>query len=96
VRELVGDVLLQEVADLGGVPVAVAEELLEGTDGDAGVEGQGRAGLARQIGEQAAAVELEQVEGLGVAATEQELLQVVGESRAEGLDLVSSHRTPPG
>ena len=69
----------------------VLEELLEGTDGGAGGEGDGLAGLARQVGEQAAAVDAQQVEGLGVVAAEEVLLEVVGEGRAHLLELFRRH-----
>jgi hypothetical protein len=82
-----GEVLLQLGPGLGEGPAVVAEELLEGADGDAGGQGDGLAGLAGQVGEQAAAVDAEQVEGLGVVAAKEELLQVVGEGWPQLLDL---------
>ena len=85
--QVMGDVLLQQVAGLCKRPDMVAEELLEGADGDAGVEGDGFAVLAFEVGEESAAVDVEQVEGLGVAAAEEELLQVVGEGRPQRLNL---------
>jgi hypothetical protein len=94
--QLVGDVLLQEVADLGEGSEVVLEELLQGADGNAGVEGDGLAGLALEVGEEAAAVDVEQVKGLGVAAAEEELPQVLGEGRPQLLNLFSSHGNTSG
>ena len=74
----------------------VLEELLEGADGDAGVQGQGFAGLALEVGQQAAAVNAQQVKGLAVAAAEEELVQVVGEGRGQRLDLFGCHGFPSG
>src|SRR5262249_11519117 len=53
----VGDVALQDVAGPLEGPEVVLEELLEGAHGDSGVEGDGLAGLAVEVGEQAAAVD---------------------------------------
>jgi hypothetical protein len=49
----------RKVADPGERPGVVAEELLEGADGDAGGQGDGLAGLAVEVGEQAPAVDAE-------------------------------------
>src|SRR5262249_29508685 len=65
-----------------------------GADGDASVEGDGLTGLARQVGEQTEAVDAQQVEGLGVAAAEEERLQVVGQRRPQRLDFLGSHGIP--
>src|SRR5262245_20488414 len=82
---------LQLGAGLGEGPAVVLEELLQGAGGDAGGQGDGLAGLARQVGEQACAVDAQQVERLGVVTAEEELLQVVGEGRPELLDLFRRH-----
>src|SRR5262249_23843700 len=89
-------VLLQSVTDRGKGPEVVAEKLLEGTDGDPGVEGQRLTGLAREVGEKAAAVDLKQLKGLRVATAEEELLQVVGKSGSQSNNLFSSHRNTSG
>src|SRR5262249_18638556 len=57
-----GDVLLQLGAGAVEGPAVVAEEFLQGADGDAGGQGHGLAGLAVEVGEQAAAVDPKQVE----------------------------------
>jgi hypothetical protein len=78
--------------------VVVAEELLQGADGDAGGQGDGRAGLAVEVGGQPAAIDAEQVEGLGVVAAEEDLLQIGGEGRPQLLELFRRHgslRVPP-
>src|SRR5205807_6263883 len=85
------DVLVEEVADLDVRPEVVAEEFLEGADSHAGLEGDGLTGLAVEVGEEAAAVDAEQVKGLGVVTAEEKRLQVGGESRAQGLDLFGRH-----
>ena len=94
-----GDVLLEGVAGDAVGPGVVLEEFLEGADGGAGGQGDGLAGLAGQVGEQAAAVDAQEVEGLGVVAAEEELLEVVGEGRAHLLELFRRHgnlRLGPG
>src|SRR5262249_21883076 len=86
-----GDVLLEDVAGPPPGPGVVLEELLDGADGAAGGQGDGLGGLARQVGQQAAAVDLQQVEGLGVVAAERELPEVGGESRSQRDDLLGGH-----
>jgi hypothetical protein len=90
------DVALQKVADPGEGPLMVMEELLHGADGDASVQGEGFTGLAVEVGEQAAEVEAHQVKGLGVATTEQELLQVIREGLAQSLNFFGRHGNPSG
>src|SRR5262249_6780323 len=91
VEQLPSDMELQGVAGIGEGPPVVLEELLQGAYSDASEEGQRLAGLAGQVGQQAAAVDTHQVEGLGVAATEEELLQVVVQGWPRLLDLFSCH-----
>ena len=91
VRQGGGDMTLEGVAGLSERPVVVLEELLQSADGHAGFQGDGLAGLALQVGEQAVAVDLQQVKGLGVVAAEEELLQIVGKGRPQGRDLFRRH-----
>ena len=63
--------MLQLGADLGVMPVVVAEEFLQGADRTAGSEGDRFDALALEFGEQAPAVGVQVAEGLGVTATEQ-------------------------
>jgi hypothetical protein len=89
--EGVGHVALEGVSDAREGPAVIAEELLEGADGEASGQGDGLAGLAVEVREQSAAVGAQEVEGLGVVAAEQELLQVVSEVRPQLLDLLRCH-----
>jgi len=67
----IGDRTWQWFADLGERPEVVVEELLQGTDGTARGQGDGFAGLAREVGEESFTVGVQVGEGLGVAAAEQ-------------------------
>src|SRR5262249_42565934 len=80
-RQLLDDLLLAEVADVAGVPVVILEELLEGADRGAGLEGDGFDALAWQFGEESADVGLQVGEGLRVGAAEQVASQKGGQRR---------------
>ena len=86
-----GDVLLEDVAGTAVGPDVVAQELLQGADGRARVQRDRLGRLALQVGQEAAAVDLQQVEGLRVSAAELKLLQVVGERRTQRFDLLWRH-----
>src|SRR5262249_53760750 len=91
IKQLCSDMALQGAASGREGPLVILEELLEGAYSDASEEGQRLAGLARQVGQQAAAVDPHQVEGLGVTAAEEELPQVVSQGRPQLLDLFGCH-----
>jgi hypothetical protein len=88
VGEESGEVALEVGAGLVEGPAVILEERLQRAGGDAGGQRDGLAGLAGQVGEEPAAVDAEQVEGLGVVAAEEERPQVVGEGRPEFRDLI--------
>lgn len=69
--QLGGNVALQLLADLGVMPSVVTEELLQSANGTASGQSDWFGSLALQVGEQATAVGLQVVEGLGVATAEQ-------------------------
>src|SRR3989440_8898567 len=91
--EPLGGVLLLQLPDAVAVPVVVLEELLQGADGGAGLQGDGLDALGRQVGEHAADVGAEGGEGLRGAAAEDEAVEVVSQGRAQGAQLVLSHGT---
>jgi hypothetical protein len=87
----IGDMTLQLLADVGGRPKVVAEELLQGADGTAGGQGDGFAGLALEFGEESFAVGVQVGEGLGVAAAEQVRSQEVIQRWPQRLQLLLGH-----
>jgi hypothetical protein len=91
--EQFGGMLLVPLPDRSEVPEVVTQELLERADRGAGLEGDGLAGLALQVGEQAADVGVQVGEGLGVAATEQVAVQLSAQGRSQGAQLCLSHQS---
>src|SRR5262249_16683721 len=72
-----GDELLQPVAQAVVVPAVGAEELLQGADGDALVQGDGLGRLARQVGKQATDISRE---GLGGGPAREAVVEGGGEA----------------
>src|SRR6266702_748243 len=82
---------LQQLFDVGVLPVVVAEELLQGADGTATGKGDRLDALAFQVGEQTAAVAVQVAEGLGVAAAVQVRPQEVLQRRPQPVELFLGH-----
>ena len=94
VREDRPQVLLEDVAGGGVVPLGGGQELLEGADGRPGLERDGLDRLAGQIGQEAAAVGVEVGGGAVLAEASAEPPEVARERRPEGRDFLFRHRYP--
>ena len=96
-REQVGDVALEAVARLLEGPGVVAQELLQGAYGGAGLQGDGLDALARQVGEQAATVVVEVGGGSVLEEAGAEVAQERGKRGAKVSDILIGHGVfPPG
>src|SRR6202162_1389585 len=93
--QFVGDVLLQSVAELGVLPLVVAQELLQSAYGAPGGQGHRLDTLAFEIGEQAPAVGGGGGQGFGVAGAVQVRLQELIESSPESIQLFFRHGGSP-
>src|SRR4051794_37043271 len=86
-----GQVPLQRVAGQFLVPVGGDEELLEGADGGAAGQGDGLDALARQVGQQAAAVVVEVAGGPVLQEAGAEAAEERTERGAELSDVLIGH-----
>jgi hypothetical protein len=83
------------VADIGVVRDGIADELLEGPDGRARGEGDRLDGRPGEVGEEAVAVRPQVADAAGIEAT-LERVEVSGECRADGPDLILGPAAPSG
>jgi hypothetical protein len=90
-RQQRGSVPLELAADGGNVPDVVLEELLQGADGGAGLQGDRLDALARQVGEQAADIGAQMGERLRVVTAEQVVIEEARQGRPKSPKLLLCH-----